>query len=331
MGYDISNDHPGSLRREPWPGAVWNGFEWVTPERYEEQRRCGYLPTLPPLQPAQPTASAPQPAPQPASATPVATPAPPAVPSPAQAAPAWGNDYPDGSNAPIAEQCGCGHPICEVCAIDEPDAADDVFAFPLEQMAPFSQSSHFSFRQEEHLLDTMRQLLFNIDPAPERGGLVETPQRAAKAWLDWTAGYAMDPAEVLKVFEDGAEGCDEMVLVRDIPVYSHCEHHLAPIFGKATIGYIPDRRIVGLSKFNRLVDIFARRLQVQERMTNQIAAAIMEHIQPKGCGVVVSARHMCMESRGVKSSETLTVTSSLLGCFREGSVRSEFLNLARTK
>lgn len=174
------------------------------------------------------------------------------------------------------------------------------------------------------------QLLRAVDPDAERGGLIETPHRAAKAWLDWTCGNEMDPAEVMKVFEDGAEGCDEMVVVHDIPVYSHCEHHLAPIFGHATVGYLPDGKILGLSKVNRVVDIFARRLQVQERMTNQIAQALMEGLKAKGVGVVVKARHLCMESRGVKQTGTHTTTSAMLGLFRtDPAVRSEFLSLTR--
>lgn len=176
-------------------------------------------------------------------------------------------------------------------------------------------------------------LVYALEPGPHgglRGGLQETPARVAKAWRYWTRGYAQDPADVLKVFEDGAEGCDQMVVVRDIPIYSHCEHHLAPIFGTATIAYIPNGRIVGLSKLSRLADIFARRLQVQERLTNQIADALWQHLQPAGVGVVVNARHMCMESRGVCQQGTSTVTSALRGCFKDDpTVRSEFMALAR--
>lgn len=169
-----------------------------------------------------------------------------------------------------------------------------------------------------------------IGENPAREGLLETPARAVKAWREWTSGYAMDPAEVLKVFEDGAEGCDEMVVVHDIPVYSHCEHHLAAIFGIATVAYIPNGKIVGLSKLPRLVDIFARRLQVQERLTNQVADAIIEHLKPKGCGVVVKARHMCMESRGIRQPNSYTTTSALRGVFKsDPSARAEFLSLTR--
>lgn len=162
-----------------------------------------------------------------------------------------------------------------------------------------------------------------------REGLQETPDRVAKAWEFWTSGYAMDPATILKTFEDGAEGVDEMVVVKDIPVYSHCEHHMAAIFGTATIGYLPNKRIVGLSKLSRLVNVFARRLQVQERMTCQIADAMVEHLEPIGCGVVIKARHMCMESRGVCQQGHHTITSALRGVFKnEPDARSEFLRLA---
>lgn len=163
-----------------------------------------------------------------------------------------------------------------------------------------------------------------------RGGLAETPRRVSEAWLEWTSGYGADPAQVLKCFEDGAEKCDEMVVVRNIPIYSHCEHHLAAIFGTATIGYLPNGKIVGLSKLNRLADVFARRLQVQERMTNQIADALWDNLAPLGVGVVINARHLCMESRGVRQhGNSNTVTSALRGVFRtDPSVRAEFLKLA---
>lgn len=178
--------------------------------------------------------------------------------------------------------------------------------------------------------DNIRRLIQFVGDDPARGGLLETPHRVAKAWKEWCSGYALDPAEVLKVFEDGAEGCDEMVVVKDIPFYSKCEHHMADIFGTATIAYIPDGKIVGLSKLSRLLDVYARRLQVQERLTTQVADALMEHLGAKGAGVVIKARHMCMESRGVKQQGHHTVTSALRGVFKtEPSARAEFLALAR--
>lgn len=178
--------------------------------------------------------------------------------------------------------------------------------------------------------DTIRELLEFVGEDPARGGLLDTPARVAKAWQHWCGGYNEDPAEILKCFEDGAQDCDEMVIVEDIPLYSHCEHHLAPIFGTATIAYIPNGKIVGLSKLSRLADAFARRLQVQERLTNQIADALMQHLDPLGVGVVIQARHLCMESRGICQQGHRTITSALRGAMKENpEARAEFLNLVR--
>lgn len=178
--------------------------------------------------------------------------------------------------------------------------------------------------------DNVRRLLQFVGEDPTRGGLLETPARVAKAWEFWCSGYDRNPADVLKTFEDGAEGCDEMVFVRNIPFYTHCEHHMAPFFGTATIAYLPDKRIVGLSKLSRVLDIFARRLQVQERLTSQVADALMEHLKPLGAGVVTTARHLCMESRGVCKQGHDTRTSALRGLFKtDRDVRSEFLALSR--
>jgi GTP cyclohydrolase I len=161
-----------------------------------------------------------------------------------------------------------------------------------------------------------------------RPGIAETPERMARAWEYWLSGYAQDPAKVLKVFEDGADGVNQLVIVKNIPVYSVCEHHTAPFFGTASVGYIPKGKIVGLSKLSRVVDIFARRLQVQERLTNQIADAIHTNLQPKGVGVVVSCRHLCMESRGIERQGSETITSALRGCLlNEDAARAEFFNL----
>lgn len=161
-----------------------------------------------------------------------------------------------------------------------------------------------------------------------RPGLEETPRRVVAAWAEWTSGYTADPAGILKTFEDGAEGVDEMVAVVDIPFYSHCEHHLAPFFGTATIAYVPSQRIVGLSKLSRLLDVFARRLQVQERLTNQIVDALMEHLQPRGAACKIKARHLCMESRGVRQQGHHTVTTALRGVFKDQpETRAEFLTM----
>jgi GTP cyclohydrolase I len=175
-----------------------------------------------------------------------------------------------------------------------------------------------------------RRFLKSLGEDPDRPGLIETPARVAKAWKHWTSGYGQKPADVLKAFEDGAEEYNELIVVRNIPVYSHCEHHLAPFFGKATVGYMPDGKIVGLSKLTRLVECFAKRLQVQERLTIQVANALMESLQPKAVGVVIRCRHLCMESRGIKTAGEETVTSAMLGELQPNlAMRTEFLHLAR--
>ncbi|MFZ9904024.1 MAG: GTP cyclohydrolase I FolE [Steroidobacteraceae bacterium] len=177
-------------------------------------------------------------------------------------------------------------------------------------------------------LQMVRDLLSYIGEDPDREGLLETPARFLKAWAEYTRGYREKPEDILKSFEDGAERVDEMVIVRDIPVYSLCEHHLAPFFGRAHVGYVPDKRILGLSKISRLVEVFGRRLQVQERLTNQIADALDENLQPLGVAVVIECRHMCMESRGVRHTGTSTVTSALRGSIKANAdTRREFLSL----
>lgn len=178
--------------------------------------------------------------------------------------------------------------------------------------------------------DIGTRLLQAVGEDASREGLAETPDRWMRAWREhWASGYDTDPTALLKAFADGAEDYDEMVLVRDIPVYSHCEHHMAPIFGRAYVAYIPDGRVVGLSKINRVVDAYARRLQVQERLTTQVADCIEQVLQPKGVAVMMRCRHMCMESRGVCQQGHTTITSAMRGVFRDASTgaRNEFLSL----
>jgi GTP cyclohydrolase I len=182
--------------------------------------------------------------------------------------------------------------------------------------------------QNVELCSAFRSVIQCVDPHFDRQGVEETPARMAKAWREHTAGYAVDPLALLKQFDDGSEGYDEMVVVGGIPFYSRCEHHGEAIFGQATIAYIPDKRIVGLSKLARITDVFAKRLQVQERMTVQIANTIQEGLQPLGVGVRLRARHLCMESRGVCKHGTVTTTTCLLGVIREGEPRQEFLQAA---
>lgn len=180
--------------------------------------------------------------------------------------------------------------------------------------------------------DLIRELLIELGEDPTREGLIETPARVMKAWRHWTNGYDLAAADVLKTFTDGAEGADEMVIVRGIDLYSHCEHHMAPFFGKAHVAYIPNKRIVGLSKLARVVDIFAHRLQVQERLTNQIADAIQLVLEPIGVGVVIEATHFCMCSRGVNKQGSTTVTSALRGAIKDKpEARAEFMSLAGMK
>ena len=177
----------------------------------------------------------------------------------------------------------------------------------------------------------VRTMLAWTGDNPDREGLVETPKRVVRAYEQFFAGYEMNPKEVLsKVFEE-VEGYDEMVIVKDIRVESHCEHHIVPILGKAHVGYLPNKRIVGISKLARVVDIFGKRLQTQEVMTAQIANVINEVLEPRGVAVVMNAKHQCMTTRGVHKPESSTITSTMLGAFRENpDTRAEFMNLITT-
>ena len=177
----------------------------------------------------------------------------------------------------------------------------------------------------------VRTMLAWTGDNPDREGLVETPKRVVRAYEQFFAGYEMDPKQVLsKVFEE-VEGYDEMVIVKDIRVESHCEHHIVPILGKAHVGYLPNKRIVGISKLARVVDIFGKRLQTQEVMTAQIANVINEVLEPRGVAVVMNAKHQCMTTRGVHKPESSTITSTMLGAFRENpDTRAEFMNLITT-
>lgn len=182
----------------------------------------------------------------------------------------------------------------------------------------------------EAMEDGIIDLLIGIGEDPCREGLKETPQRVIKAFEHWFSGYKQNPADILKVFEDGGEHYDQLITVKDIPIYSFCEHHISPIFGTCTISYIPNGKIVGLSKLSRLADMYARRLQVQERMTNQIAEALYQHLNPIGVGVMIKARHLCMESRGVCQQGHYTITTSLRGeLLNNPSAKAEFINIAQ--
>jgi len=175
----------------------------------------------------------------------------------------------------------------------------------------------------------IEELLKELGEDPKREGLLRTPTRVAKALEFLTSGYSQDPREILNqaVFK---EDCNEMVLLRGIDFYSLCEHHILPFFGKAHIAYVPDGRIVGLSKLARIVDMMARRLQVQERLTNEIAQALGDVLRPKGVAVVIEAQHLCMQMRGVQKQNTYAITSSMLGEFESNAkTRAEFMQLIR--
>jgi len=181
--------------------------------------------------------------------------------------------------------------------------------------------------KKEKAREAIRTLLEYLGENPEREGLLETPDRVLRSYSELFAGYDQDPASILKTFKDGSEDVDEMIIQRNIPFFSMCEHHMLPFFGVAHVAYLPKDRIVGLSKMARLVEVFGRRLQVQERMTSQITAALMEHLNARGAGCIIQAAHLCMFQRGIKKHHSDTITSSIKGCFRDAKTRAEFHRL----
>ena len=182
----------------------------------------------------------------------------------------------------------------------------------------------------EEAMDAVRTLIAWAGDDPERPGLVDTPRRVVDAYGEWFEGYGADPArELSRVFED-VTGYDDMVILRQVEVESHCEHHMAPFLGKASVAYIPGEKVVGISKLARVVEIFSRRLQSQETLTNQITAAIEEGLAPKGVAVLIEAEHQCMTTRGVNHRHVSTVTNRFTGAFRDDPALVErFLKLAR--
>ena len=186
----------------------------------------------------------------------------------------------------------------------------------------------FAKPSREEAEEAVKTLIKWAGDNPEREGLLDTPKRVVKAYEEFFEGYEHNPTEILSRTFDDVEGYDEMVIVRDIRIESHCEHHMVPIIGIAHIGYIPNQRVVGISKLARVADVFSKRLQTQETMTAQIADIIDEVLQPKGVAVVVDSKHMCMTTRGVHKPESSTITSRMLGLFRTNSnTRNEFMNL----
>jgi GTP cyclohydrolase I len=192
------------------------------------------------------------------------------------------------------------------------------------------QSDELSGLQHASFEELVREMISRIGEDPSREGLLDTPQRFVKSMEYLNRGYSQQPADVL----NGAlftVDYDEMVIVKDIEMFSLCEHHMLPFFGKVHIAYIPNGKVIGLSKLPRLVEVFARRLQVQERLTTQLADAIQQTIQPQGVGVVIEARHLCMMMRGVEKQHSAAITSAMLGAFRQPETRNEFLSLLRQK
>ena len=180
----------------------------------------------------------------------------------------------------------------------------------------------------EEAEQAVRVLLRWAGDDPEREGLLDTPKRVARAYEEYFVGYGQDPYAILRRTFEETNGYDEMVVLRDIDFRSHCEHHVAPIVGRAHIGYLPDHRVIGISKLARVVDVFARRLQIQEKLTAEIADSIESVLQPRGVGVVIEAAHHCMTTRGVSKEGVLMVTSRMLGAFRtDPKTRREFLSM----
>ncbi|MEM8817461.1 MAG: GTP cyclohydrolase I FolE [Pseudomonadota bacterium] len=176
--------------------------------------------------------------------------------------------------------------------------------------------------------DAIQTLLLWAGDDPRREGLIDTPARVARAFEDWYSGYKVDPLKFMQRTFEEVEGYDEMIVLRDIEFESHCEHHMAPIIGHAHVGYLPNSKVVGISKLARVVEAYARRLQVQEKMTAQIANCISDVLQPKGVGVVIEASHQCMTTRGIHKTNVSMVTSTMLGTFRKDEkTRSEFMRI----
>jgi len=206
----------------------------------------------------------------------------------------------------------------------------DILLIFTKKKMPYRKYEEYNIKVTEEAKENFKSIIENIGEDTAREGLMKTPERAAKAMLYLTQGYNQDPVEILKsaMFK---EGYDEMVIVKDIELYSLCEHHILPFFGKAHIAYIPDGYIVGLSKIPRIVDVFARRLQVQERLTHDILECINNTLKPKGVAVVIEAAHMCMMMRGVQKQSSVTTTSGFRGQFEKIETRNEFLKLISDK
>lgn len=199
---------------------------------------------------------------------------------------------------------------------------------PVSSRHPQDQTSHRPSREEAEA--AVRTLIQWAGDDPDREGLVGTPDRVVRSYEEFFAGYDQDPVEMLKRTFEETDGYDEMVILRDIRLESHCEHHMVPIIGKAHVAYLPDRRVVGISKLARVVEVFSKRLQIQEKLTAQIANTINEVLQPKGVAVIIEAAHQCMTTRGIHKPGVTMVTSRMLGVFRDNAAtRKEFMSLVQ--
>jgi len=212
------------------------------------------------------------------------------------------------------------YPTTPFCALVEKGKEDKFwYRFPWERMSKKKTDT------EETVQENIKRILQYLGEDQDREGLKDTPSRVVRSWDKLYGGYNIKPTGILTTFE---EPCDEMVVLKDIEFYSTCEHHMLPFFGKAHIGYLPSNKVVGISKLARLLEIFARRLQIQERIGQQVTSTLIEHLCPLGCGCVLEAQHFCMTSRGIEKQNSIMVTSSMQGCFRTSSdVRSEFLRM----
>lgn len=197
-------------------------------------------------------------------------------------------------------------------------------------MRSYQKIEQYDEEITEVLADNYRTIIDNLGEDIDREGLEKTPERVAKAMQFLTHGYGLDPLEIMKsaLF---TEDHKQMIVVKDIEIYSMCEHHMLPFFGKAHVAYIPNGKIVGLSKIPRIVDAFARRMQVQERLTDQIKDCIQEALNPLGVAVVIEAQHMCMQMRGIQKQNSVTTTSSFTGAFEKDKTRKEFISLVSNK
>ena len=200
----------------------------------------------------------------------------------------------------------------------------------IKEIASYQRIEQYNEETTEVLADNYRTIIDSLGEDIQSEGLEKTPERVAKAMQFLTHGYGLNPLEILKsaLF---SEDHKQMIIVKDIEVYSMCEHHMLPFFGKAHVAYIPNGKIVGLSKIPRVVDAFARRMQVQERLTDQIKNCIQEALQPLGVAVVIEAQHMCMQMRGIQKQNSVTTTSSFTGAFEKDKTRKEFINLVSNK